>query len=325
MELISVIVPVYNVQDYLEDCVNSITSQSYKNIEIILVDDGSKDKSGRICDELKQKDDKIKVIHKENGGLSSARNAGFECAQGRYIAFVDSDDIIHKSMLKSLYDLMVKYDCAIVECGIQKFPDGERCDTESKTSENSPEVYNTEQALKLLIEDEVLHQTVWNKLYRKDVLWKEPFKKGKTNEDEFFTYRAFANTNKVVRTSGRFYFYRTRQGSIINSRYSIKRLDAVEAKDERQDFIEKNFQTLSNIALKNLYSSLIYSYQNVIKHMKGEERKKAKRIIMECKKKHPLTDSFKREIDKKERFFYSWFEVNMYTVCKFRNLLKKGF
>lgn len=114
MDKISVIVPVYNVEDYLEECINSILGQTYKNLEIILVDDGSTDNSSKICDIYEKKDKRIKVIHKENGGLSSARNEGLKYRTGEYISFVDSDDFIDKTMYEKLYSAIKKYDADVV-------------------------------------------------------------------------------------------------------------------------------------------------------------------------------------------------------------------
>ena len=116
MDLISVIIPIYNVEQYLKECLESVINQTYRNLEIILVDDGSKDKSGKICDEYKNKDERIKVVHKENGGLSDARNAGMKIATGKYIQFIDSDDFIDKDMIETLYNLIIENEADISMC-----------------------------------------------------------------------------------------------------------------------------------------------------------------------------------------------------------------
>lgn len=124
-ELISVIIPIYNVEKYLKKCIDSIINQTYKNLEIILVDDGSPDNCGKICDEYAKKDQRIRVIHKKNGGLSDARNAGIDIAKGKYIAFVDSDDYVEKEYIEIMYKELKKNNVKIVQCGINKISDNE--------------------------------------------------------------------------------------------------------------------------------------------------------------------------------------------------------
>ena len=134
MSEISIIVPVYNVDQYLENCIESILNQTFKDYELILIDDGSTDKSGEICDKYEKKDNRIKVIHKYNGGLSSARNAGLDLACGKYIGFVDSDDSIHPEMYEILYDLQQIYNADISVCSFKKVY--ENIDVKNKDIEN---------------------------------------------------------------------------------------------------------------------------------------------------------------------------------------------
>ena len=164
-ELISVIVPVYNVEKYLEKCIDSIINQTYQNLEIILVDDGSTDGSGKICDEYSRKDNRIKVIHKENGGLSDARNIGIKNANGGLIGFIDSDDYITENMFEVLQKDLRKYNADISSCDIQNVNEAGEClkiirvSTEGQTSK----VFEREEALKLLLED-TIKSYAWNKL-----------------------------------------------------------------------------------------------------------------------------------------------------------------
>ena len=168
MDLISVIVPIYNVQQYIERCIVSLKHQTYSNIEIILVDDGSTDDCPQICDAFAKTDSRIKVIHKVNGGLSDARNTGLLEAKGKMIAFVDSDDWVSPYFIEAMYDIMQCQFADIVECDVI------RSDGSPIVSDFSDNLevtgYNTLEALKLLISDTVFHQHVWNKLYKRNVI-----------------------------------------------------------------------------------------------------------------------------------------------------------
>lgn len=176
MELISVIVPIYKVEQYLERCINSLVHQSYINMEIVLVDDGSPDRCGEICDSWAAKDSRIKVVHKKNGGLSDARNAGVEVAAGEYIAFVDSDDWLHLDYLQKLYQTMQETRSDIVECEIIHTTGEEEVPEFDKIK---PEIYSPQDALRYLIEDRIFHQYVWNKLYKRKVIAGIFLKKGR--------------------------------------------------------------------------------------------------------------------------------------------------
>lgn len=166
-ELISVIIPVYNVEKYLNKSIESVIKQTYKELEIILVDDGSTDSSGKICDEFAQKDDRIKVIHKKNGGLSDARNAGISEAKGKYLGFIDSDDYIDKNFYEILYNVLKKYNSDISICKHRET----YTDYEENTSklEIKEQVFNTEQALKELLLFGEVNNYAWNKLYKKEL------------------------------------------------------------------------------------------------------------------------------------------------------------
>lgn len=163
-EKISVIVPIYKVEDYLHRCVESIINQAYTNLEIILVDDGSPDNCPKICDEYAEKDSRIKVIHKENGGLSDARNTGLLVATGEYISFIDSDDYIDINMYKSIITYMEEHDLDIAECGIKHVYNNKI--KQNDKLDKSIHVFNSEEALKELMLERRFHQTVWNKLYK---------------------------------------------------------------------------------------------------------------------------------------------------------------
>lgn len=233
-EKISVIVPIYNVEQYLRRCIDSIINQTYKNLEIILVDDGSPDNCGQICDDYAKKDTRIKVIHKKNGGLSDARNVGLEVCTGDYISFVDSDDWIELNTYEIMMKSMNEYNADMVVSNINYVYKDK---VESKYSEDKIRCFNKEEAMKELIKDGLVQAVVWNKLYKRVVIDNLRFKVGKLNEDEFFTYKICAKAERIVYIPEALYQYRQREDSIMGT-YILQRIDGVEALYERMNFIK---------------------------------------------------------------------------------------
>lgn len=238
MSLISIIVPVYNVEKYIFKCVDSIINQTYKNIEIILVDDGSTDRSGIICDEYKKKDNRVKVIHKKNGGLSDARNVGINEAKGNYLVFIDSDDWVTNNMIEYLYNLAYKYDADIVQGDyIESYTEDEYI----KKTKEKINFYNSIESLNNLYEEECTKAVVvWNKIYKKYLFEEIRFPKDKLHEDEFTTYKLLHKSKKIVDSKMPIYYYRQREGSIMQSEFSVKRLHALEALIERKLYFKEN-------------------------------------------------------------------------------------
>lgn len=288
-DLISVIVPVYKVEKYLNTCVQSIVNQTYQNLEIILVDDGSPDQCPAICDEWKQRDSRIVVLHKKNGGLSSARNAGIRIAKGKYIGFVDSDDYIDSDMYKKLYGAIKDAKAELAVCSF------ELVNEEGKALESiSPiknEIFSGKIGLDKLTQKNGWHYvTAWNKLYSAKALEGLNFPEEKIHEDEFMIHRVFWNCSKVVSLEEKLYQYVQRQGSITSTLDVIKRLDVIEALCDRALFyqthgLERNLaETLPG--LKALYINnrlLLFS-----KKMKDERIRKIDKmfykVYCQCKK-----------------------------------------
>ena len=321
-DLISVIVPVYKVEKYLDRCVESIVNQSYSNLEIILVDDGSPDKCPQLCDAWGDRDSRITVIHKENGGLSDTRNVGLEIAKGEFIAFVDSDDWIASDYLSVLIQLLNSTGADICECEILKTSNICEYKTEQQVEVTE---YDTVTALKELICDGVFHQHVWNKLYKRDCIGDILFPIGKTNEDEYWTYQAFGNATKIVKTNKVLYYYYQREESIMGTRYGLKRLDALEAKKERQAYIERNYPELTSLAKNNLFGTCIYSGQMTLKCLKGNERNEAQRIINLLQKQYRPTFKELRDLPLSNKVWIFWAKINFWFLCRVKNSLGKGF
>lgn len=233
-ELISIVVPIYKVEQYLARCIESLINQSYKNLEIILVDDGSPDGCGAICEKYKEKDSRIRVLHKENGGLSDARNAGLEIAKGRRIAFIDSDDFIHPEMIEILYDEMSKNNAGISLCQFQMGPDVSTVEWDEKADESIVITDDSQRLQYFLGESTMPTFTVaWNKLYDISLFESIRYPKGKIHEDEFTTYKLFELTDRVVYVRRKLYYYVQREGSIMSNGFNPKSLHRLDAYAER--------------------------------------------------------------------------------------------
>lgn len=236
-ELISVIVPVYKVEAYLYECIQSIVSQTYPHLEIILVDDGSPDNCSAMCDAWAERDSRIKVIHKPNGGLSDARNAGLEIAVGDYIAFVDSDDWIEPEMYEKMLAALKAEEADICACRIAS------CYPDHRAEWGCPayRVTAPEQTLSMLYDDTVYPVSAWNKLYRRG-LWKDlRFPVGKICEDAFTTYLLVHAANKIVQLPEALYCYRIRPESIMTSRFTPKRMDEEEVWRVNYEFMRQHY------------------------------------------------------------------------------------
>ena len=279
MDLISVIVPVYNVEKYLDRCVQSIVNQTYKNLEIILVDDGSPDNCGKMCDDWAHKDSRVKVVHKTNGGLSDARNAGMAVAQGEYIAFVDSDDWVDIRFVELLYNAASVHKVKLSACDAKTVY---RFESENIPDLPQTEVFTSQQALQTLTVGQKFRAVAWNKLYHRTLLEDEQFEVDRYHEDEFFTYRILAKNNYSVYVNAPLYYYFQREGSIMNSA-SFRHLDALDAYIERINFFRQHYPELYKkdkamfcIACVNLYSDGL--------RLKGDEKKRYADRIKDCRK-----------------------------------------
>lgn len=225
--LISIIVPIYKVEPYLKRCLDSIVNQTYTNLEIILVDDGSPDNCPAICDEYAAKDKRIVVIHKENGGLSDARNAGLDICKGEYISFVDSDDWVDLSYIEVLISLQKKYtaDITIAEHDLI----APKTFYKKETFQYKEEIFNNKEGLKQLFSSNNPTYTVaWGKLYKKDLLKDFLFPLNKYHEDEFTTYKLFYHSKVICYTNKKLYNYFLREGNITSTSHPLDLLQAYE-------------------------------------------------------------------------------------------------
>lgn len=275
--MISVIVPVYKVERYLRACVDSILAQTFSNFELILVDDGSPDECGSICEKYAEQDPRCRVIHQSNRGLSAARNAGIEAAHGDLITFVDSDDIVHPDYLRQLYNALTENGTDISVCDFVSFTD----------EPAFPGIRGRERILsgREAVKEIVLHNrrsmiTSWGKLYRKSLREGIRFPEGKIHEDEFTTYQLFYKAESVVMTSAGYYGYRQNPDGIM-VRYSPKRLDILDAVEESVAFFEKQGdRELADQSMKRCLLKIQYARYRVRKEMKDD------RLAAELKQRH---------------------------------------
>lgn len=275
LPLISVIVPVYGVEQYLDQCVRSIAEQTYQNLEILLVEDGSPDRSGAICDDWAEKDQRIQVIHKENGGAGLARNIGLDAAKGQLIAFVDSDDYIAPGMFRHLYDLL-EQGAEIAECSYLETADDY---AQFEDQNNISAIYTAEAAMQEHIRDRVFRQLIWNKLYRRETVGDIRFPVGTKIDDEFFTYQVLGNAKTLIRSERVCYAYRQQPGSIMHQRFSLRRLEGLYAKQQRLEYLKNRMPALVYEAKFDLFFSCIYAMQDCLKYLTGKELQSAREII----------------------------------------------
>lgn len=263
-ELISIIVPVYNVEKYLEKCVNSIVNQTYKNLEIILVDDGATDSSGKLCDELAKIDNRIKVYHKENGGLSDARNYGVEKSTGEYIGFVDSDDYIDAEMYEKLYEAIKKENVDVAECNLKIiYPDREELFIE----QNYYNVCTKQEYLEEYLKIEKIFGSACVRLIKSDVVKKLKFPVGKLYEDTYYAYDLIEKVDSYVIMNNPYYNYLMRENSITNAKFNPRIFNLIEIVEEFHNIVYENYPGLEEAA----DCRRMYAYFSVLNSILLEE------------------------------------------------------
>ena len=279
---ISIIVPVYNVEQYLERCVESLINQTYKNIEIILVDDGATDNSGQLCDELAQRDPRIVVYHKENGGLSDARNYGIDKASGDYIGFIDSDDFIDDDMYEVLLSNILEYNADISFCRIYDINDGENI--EKDKTKNEPFVLSSEEMVKNVLEAKVFSVTAGNKLYKKSLFDNLRFEKGKIAEDAFLMIDLLSSCEIIVATFVKKYYYVHRENSITTQKFTPKFLDVIEAYEKNAKIVAEKYPNLKYQADTRICWAYFYVLDRLLKDEEYKDEKLEFELIQYLKK-----------------------------------------
>ena len=309
-DLISVIIPVYNVCDYLEKCIESVCGQRYNNLEIILVDDGSTDGSGELCDKFACKDERIVVIHQENGGLSHARYTGLKSAKGKYITFLDSDDYIHENTYMVMQKMIENKNADVAIAGFKRVYDSNGCPEDGSGATVCVSGKEAARNIYKQGEEGLISLVAWNKLYRKNAISQEfCFPVGRIHEDEYTTYRLLYSLKKVVYIDNNFYYYRQRGDSIMHTSFSLARLDALLGLYEAVLFwIELNEMELAVLALERYLDRLMYTRDEwVIFHPEKND------VLQSLE--NEFADHYRKHIDLvkaipcKRRFLY-WTNLN---------------
>lgn len=322
-EKISVIIPVYNVQECLDLSIKSILDQTYSNLEIILVDDGSTDRSGDICDEWGKMDDRIKVFHKKNGGLSDARNYGLQMATGDYISFIDSDDYIDSMFYEKLYSLIKHYNVDISCCRFDIFDEIEYAPwySEAPIADGHDECMDAR--LFLLNTTDFKHgyttPSVWDRLYHRSVLEGIEFPKGKNYEDVFFSTYVISKSKKIAFLDECLYHYRVRKGSLSNGGTILdKRVitDLFYLRDKQLEYLDeiKYHDVLTQYRAKYVAEAAYYFSFNPYKEYDNEI------ILFIAKWKFKLCDiSIIYKYAKKKYILKAWFPFLYSKLIKVKN------
>lgn len=321
---ISVIIPVYNTKTFLKECVDSVLNQTYRDFELLLIDDGSTDGSSEICDKFAKTDKRVKVFHKKNAGVSSARNLGMEKANGEFITFVDSDDFIKPSYLQKLYDSIVISGCDISICGFKDVKDIRDVNNDAESEFNNKDlVIKPQREIISGLFSDVLYMTVWGKLYRTVLLKDSLFMSSNNAEDVEFNSRIFLRTGKIVIIPEPLYLWRKHAASLTRSRFSTNQADSLDCYLKALQNMPKNESLYHSFALLRLYKVILYSRYNCSKEMRQYVEEKINYI------KSKTIDKFLKNrfisIDKKFGlliFYYIPITYNFFRLWKERELKK---
>jgi len=261
MPKISIIALVYNLEKYTPLCIESVLNQSFRDFELILVNDGSTDNSGFICDEYAKKDRRVKVVHKSNAGVAAARNTGIEYASGNYIAFIDCDDYFHERMIEVLYEQIVSTKADIVMCDYFPTEEGKEKQSKKELPIYSSISYTNKQILHGLYEENHTCVVPWNKLYKREIFDDIKYPSGYLYDDEFTAHRILYKSQKTVYIPLPLYFYVIRRGSITHSPMTERKFDKILALRDRVEFFkEKKLSDLENKALVDFTDYFFWYY-----------------------------------------------------------------
>ena len=311
---VSIIVPIYNVSKYLHHCIDSLISQTHDNLEIILIDDGSTDGSGEICDDYAKRDSRITVIHQDNAGSANAKNAGLDAATGHFIAFVDSDDWVESNWIEKMLAVSIENDADVVECSfLKEFVSHSENGNDSNFTST---VFKTEDYL-FNYRGNWTCALFWNKLYRSNILKNIRFhKERRCIDDEFFTYKAVTGAKKIVRIEDKLYHYRQRRSSVTQAPSTLyqRTTDDIDILAERHRWMKKYYPNIAMDYLKHDVDNLLYFARSYCFDSKAiaSFRKAAKYYFAECLKHYPG----------KLTLYYA-FRIRFYNIKNFHTTLSE--
>lgn len=308
--LISVILPIYNVEKYLQRCVDSVLHQTYENLEVILVDDGSPDGCPALCDNIAKGDKRVRVLHKVNGGLSDARNAGAQIAAGEYITFIDSDDYVKETYVEYLYSLIEKYHTRMSLCThTVVFESGK----ESIIGNGSDELLRADRCLERMLYGDVIDTSAWAKLYEADMVRETPYPVGKLFEDIATTYQFFLKCSKIACGYESQYYYMLRSNSIVYAGFNIRKLDLLEMTDLMAKDVKEVYPYLG-FALER---RKVYARFSTLNQMQNDnEHPKEKQMLISYIKEHRACISKNPKAPKRDKIALMVLSIG-YPVYRF--------
>ena len=310
-KLISIIVPIYKTEKYLDRCLESIVNQTYKNLEIILIDDDSPDNCPQMCDEWAQKDMRIKVLHKSNDGLANARNSGIDIATGDYVIFADSDDYLEADMVEFLLNLSVKYDADVSRCGFY-FNYEENGEEKTESSDTNIKLFDYSERIIELTTSGYMGGVVWNKLYKSSVIKSHYFsKEDGCSEDILYNYRVYKDINKTVFCDIPKYHYVIRENSITNNTFGYNAFDIIRAKQIILDGESNNEKILPYVIKGYLISAFVVLSGCIQNNAFPAEKDKLIKSILSYKKEI-LTSNLYSKQDKLKTLMLS-ISPNLYS------------
>lgn len=320
-KVVSVIVPVYNVEKYLDRCIESVKQQTYSNLQIILVDDGAKDKSGAMCDIWKEKDSRITAIHQKNGGLSNARNTGIKRATGEYLVFVDSDDIIAPNMIEQLVELLEKEDADISICGVEHIFNENNIRFEQNQAEVT--LYDRESAIAEMWYQKSFLPSAWGKAYKKELFENLGFTEGILFEDIDVMHELFWRSNRIAYKNVPLYGYVHRENSITTAKFSKRDCDILQISEKLLRFSEEKAASLVPAAESYAVTAAFRIYLNAPQENKVFDayHAKAKEVLNKYGKK-VIKDKNVRSKTKCALVLYFYCKPLLMVVYKRKNRWK---
>ena len=312
-ELISVIVPVYNVEKYLRKAVQSIQNQTYKHLEIMLINDGSTDSSGNICDELANSDSRIVVIHKKNGGVSTARNEAQKLAKGNYVIYVDSDDYIHEEMIQSLYEQLIAENADVSSCSVMNVYQNSQ--TPQCSDENLYFVYNQEEFLREYLIGQRVQGTLGNKLIRKKITDQLEFPVGKIYEDAYYHLQLVQVAKKYVVHTKPYYYYYHRNQSLTTNPYHERDLVYLDVYQKFYDLVQQQYPRIINEAFFRLSYAYFYIFDKMLLESDFEKINQFK-LVRDYLKKNAIQIAKNTIFQKGRRIAALALKINIYLYRK---------
>ena len=294
-EKVSVVVPIYKVEEYLVRCIDSILKQTYKNLEVILVNDGSPDNCGQMIEKYKEKDHRVITVHKENGGLSDARNEGMKYVTGSLTMFVDSDDWLDETMIETMVNKLNENAADIVQSAFfYAYDDKLLLDAYSSDDYKPPELLDNDTLMFELVKNKKIKNFAWGKLYKTKIIKEIPFKKGVLFEDVFWAHQVMHHVNRYVILEQPFYYYFQRDDSIVGT-FTPNHLDLIKGMKERHDFLKQYYPNLVNKSYEQILETCLVQYHLLLINKEKKHKKEIRNYIKKNFK------AFKRATNKNRR------------------------